>query len=182
MKLDASETWRLLEDAELICDEESVDAAVNRVADEITREMRDRVPLVLSVMGGGVVFTGQLLPRLRFPLEFDYVHVTRYRGGVKGGDIEWIVQPRTSVAGRTVLVIDDILDEGRTLSEIKKWLSDNGAGTVFTAVLADKTVEAKKPVRADFVGVTVPDRYVFGFGMDVHDAWRNLPAIYALKQ
>ena len=101
MKLDASETWRLLEEAELICDEDAVDAAVNRVADEITREIRDRVPLVLSVMGGGVVFTGQLLPRLRFPLEFDYVHVTRYRGGIKGGDIDWIVQPRTSVAART---------------------------------------------------------------------------------
>ncbi len=182
MKLDALETWRLLEDAELICDEDAVEAAVSRVAEEITREIRDSVPLVLSVMGGGVVFTGQLLPRLRFPLEFDYVHVTRYRGGIKGGDITWIVQPRTSVAGRTVLVIDDILDEGRTLSEIKKWLTENGATAIYTAVLADKTVKGIKPVRADFVGVNVPDRYVFGFGMDVHDAWRNLPAIYALKQ
>ncbi len=180
--LNASETWRLLEDADLICDADAVDAAVNRVADEITRRVRDTVPLVLSVMGGGVVFTGQLLPRLRFPLEFDYVHVTRYRGSTKGGELEWIVQPRTSVAGRTVLVIDDILDEGRTLAGIKRWLSDNGAQAVYTAVLADKMVRAEKPVHADFVGVTVPDRYVFGFGMDVRNAWRNLPAIYALKE
>ncbi|NIO43157.1 MAG: hypoxanthine-guanine phosphoribosyltransferase, partial [Burkholderiales bacterium] len=93
--INASESWRLLEEAELICDAEAVDTAVNRVADEITRAIKDSVPLVLSVMGGGVVFTGQLLPRLRFPLEFDYVHVTRYRGGTKGGDLEWIVQPRT---------------------------------------------------------------------------------------
>jgi hypoxanthine phosphoribosyltransferase len=180
--LDASESWRLLEDADLICDTDCVDAAVSRVAEDITRLLEDRVPLVLSVMGGGVVFTGQLLPRLRFPLEFDYVHVTRYRSGTTGGDIEWIVQPRTSVAGRTVLVIDDILDEGRTLAEIKQWLSDNGAEAVYTAVLADKAVKSQKPVRADFVGVSVPDRYVFGFGMDVRDAWRNLPAIYALKE
>ena len=180
--LDASESWRLLEDADLICDATTVNAAVERVADEITREMRDSVPLVLSVMGGGVVFAGQLLPRLRFPLEFDYVHVTRYRGATTGGDIEWIVRPRTSVAERTVLVIDDILDEGHTLAEIRKWLLDNGAKNVYTAVFADKKLESEKPVAADFVGITVPDRYVFGFGMDVRDAWRNLPAIYALKK
>ena len=182
MTLDASESWRIPKEADLICDADAIDAAVRRVAEEITGKISDSVPLVLSVMGGGVVFTGQLLPRLRFPLEFDYVHVTRYRGGTRGGDIEWLVQPRTSVAGRTVLVIDDILDEGRTLAEIKSWLSDNGAKAVYTAVLADKTVKSKKPVRADFVGVTVPDRYVFGFGMDVRDAWRNLPAVYALKE
>ena len=180
--LDASESWRLLEDADLICDAKMVNAAVERVAEEITREMRDSVPLVLSVMGGGVVFCGQLLPRFRFPLEFDYVHVTRYRGATTGGDIEWIVRPRTSVAERTVLVIDDILDEGHTLAEIRKWLLDNGAKNVYTAVFADKKLESEKPVAADFVGITVPDRYVFGFGMDVRDAWRNLPAIYALKK
>ncbi len=180
--LDASESWRLLENADLVCDAEAVDVAVSRVAEEITQTIRDTVPLVLSVMGGGVVFSGQLLPRLRFPLEFDYVHVTRYRGKTSGGDLKWIVQPRTSVAGRVVLVIDDILDEGKTLAAIKQWLSDNGAQAVYTAVLADKMLKVDKPTRADFVGVSVPDRYVFGYGMDVHNAWRNLPAIYALKE
>jgi hypoxanthine phosphoribosyltransferase len=92
------------------------------------------------------------------------------------------VQPRTSVAGRVVLVIDDILDEGFTLAEIRRWLTAHGARAVYTAVLADKQVKADKPLQADFVGVTVPDRYVFGYGMDVRDAWRNLPAIYALKE
>ncbi|MGD2139411.1 MAG: hypoxanthine-guanine phosphoribosyltransferase [Burkholderiales bacterium] len=180
--LDASRSWRLLEEADLVCDEQAVDAAVNRVADEITHAIRDTVPLVLSVMGGGVVFSGQLLPRLRFPLEFDYIHVTRYRGTTKGGSLEWVVKPRTSVNGRVVLVIDDILDEGHTLAEIKGWLLKNGASAVYTTVMADKQIEAEKPVKADFVGVAVPDRYVFGFGMDVRDAWRNLPAIYALKE
>ncbi len=180
--LDATETWRLLEEAELVCDQASVAAAVKRVAEQVTRQVGDSVPLVLSVMGGGVVFTGQLLPLLRFPLEFDYVHVTRYRGATKGGEIEWIVKPRTDVSGRTVLVIDDILDEGHTLAEIRAWLLDKGAKSVYTAVFADKLLEIAKPVTADFVGVKVPDSYVFGFGMDVHDAWRNLPAVYALKQ
>jgi hypoxanthine phosphoribosyltransferase len=180
--IDAAKTWQVLENADLICDEASVHAAVQRVAAEITAKLKDSVPLVLSVMGGGVVFTGQLLPLLRFPLEFDYVHVTRYRGETSGGEIEWVVKPRVSVAGRQVLVIDDILDEGRTLAEIKKWLRANDASSVFTAVLADKDLGRSKPASADFVGVRVPDRYVFGCGMDVRDAWRNLPAIYALKE
>jgi hypoxanthine phosphoribosyltransferase len=180
--IDAAKTWQVLENADLICDEASVHAAVQRVAAEITAKLKDSVPLVLSVMGGGVVFTGQLLPLLRFPLEFDYVHVTRYRGETSGGEIEWVVKPRVSVAGRQVLVIDDILDEGRTLAEIKKWLHANDASSVFTAVLADKDLGRSKPASADFVGVRVPDRYVFGCGMDVRNAWRNLPAIYALKE
>ena len=180
--LDASKAWQFLENADLICDAQTVEAAVVRVADEITRTMRDAVPLVLSVMGGGVVFSGQLLPKLHFPLEFDYVHVTRYRGQTRGGELEWLVRPRSNVAGRVVLVIDDILDEGKTMVAIRKWLRDHDAKAVYTAVLADKVLKVEKPLQADFVGVTVPDRYVFGYGMDVHDAWRNLPAIYALKE
>jgi hypoxanthine phosphoribosyltransferase len=179
---EADKAWQWLQDADLICDDATVYAAVDRVAGEISAKLKNSLPVVLSVMGGGVVFTGQLLPLLRFPLEFDYVHVTRYRGQTRGGEIEWIVKPRVNVGGRAVLVIDDILDEGRTLAEIKKWLLSNGASSVFTAVLADKDLGKSKPASADFVGVTVPDRYVFGFGMDVHDAWRNLPAIYALKE
>lgn len=179
--LDAAKTWEYLENADLVCDADAVNAAVRRVAGEISKQIHDTVPLVLSVMGGGVVFTGQLLPMLRFPLDFDYVHVTRYRGATEGGAIEWVVKPRSNVAGRTVLVIDDILDEGHTLAEIRNWLLDNGAKAVHTAVFADKELPIKKPLKADFVGISVPNRYVFGFGMDVHDAWRNLPAIYALK-
>jgi len=133
-------------------------------------------------MGGGVVFTGQLLPLLRFPLEFDYIHVTRYRGGMQGGTIEWKVEPRRSLEGRVVLVLDDILDEGHTLAAIRERLLQQGASTFYSAVLADKNIGRSKPVQADFVGVTVPDRYVFGFGMDVEGAWRNLPAIYDVKE
>jgi len=180
--MEAGKAWQVLENAVLVCDEVRVRAAVERIAGEITASLKDRLPLVLSVMGGGVVFTGQLLPLLRFPLEFDYVHVTRYRGKTSGGEIEWVVKPRVSVKGRSVLVIDDILDEGRTLAEIKRWLGANGASSIHTAVFADKDLKTPKPVTADFVGIRVPNRYVFGFGMDVHDAWRNLPAVYALKE
>jgi hypoxanthine phosphoribosyltransferase len=172
--------WEVLESAELVCSAEQVAAAVRRIAEEITAQIGGKLPLVLSVMGGAVVFTGQLLPHLHFPLEFDYVHVTRYRGTTRGGTIEWKVEPRELLAGRVVLVLDDILDEGHTLAAIRERILELGASAFYSAVMADKLIGRPKPVRADFVGVQVPDRYVFGFGMDVEGAWRNLPAIYAM--
>ena len=132
-------------------------------------------------MGGAVIFTGQLLPLLRFPLSFDYLHLTRYRNTTRGGRIEWKVFPHEAVAGRVVLVVDDILDEGDTLLEIRTRVLAAGAERFYCAVFADKDIGKAKPIAADFVGLPLPNRYVFGFGMDVEGAWRNLPAIYAVK-
>ena len=175
------EAMRLLQEADMICDAQSVEKAVARMAAEITALLHDRFPIVLSVMGGAAVFTGQLLPRLAFPLEFGAIEVTRYNNDIQGREITWRLAPRDNVRGRTVLVLDDILDEGITLAAIRQKLLEMGAATFHSAVFADKDLGKKKPVTADFVGVTVPNRYVFGFGMDAYGLWRNLPAIYALK-
>ena len=177
-----NEARALLDGAELLCSAEQVDAAVDRLAGEITGALHDSYPLLLSVMGGAVVFTGNLLPRLSFPLDFDYLHVTRYGDDTQGGALRWISEPRTPVAGRTVLVLDDILDEGITLAAIRRHIMEAGAQRCLTAVFSDKQIGRAKPVTADFVGLELPDRYVFGYGMDVRGAWRNLPAIYALKE
>jgi hypoxanthine phosphoribosyltransferase len=172
---------QILATAERLVTAEEVAVALARIAGEVSAALRDRYPLVLSVMGGAVVFTGNLLPLLTFPLDFDYVHVTRYGDAMSGGEVRWIAAPRESIAGRTVLVLDDILDEGITLAAIRQRMLDNGAAACLTAVFADKDIGKPKPIAADFVGIRVPNRYVFGFGMDVYGAWRNLPAIYALK-
>jgi hypoxanthine phosphoribosyltransferase len=132
-------------------------------------------------MGGAVVFAGKLLPRLLFPLEFDYLHATRYRNGTQGGEIEWTALPKQEVAGRCVLLLDDVLDEGYTLAAAKEKLLQMGAAEVFIAVLAEKDLGHAKPVTADFVGLTLPNCYVFGMGMDAYGLWRNLPSIYAMK-
>ena len=175
------EAKKLLEEADLICSAENSALAVRRVAADITARLAHANPLVLAVMGGAVVFTGQLLPQLVFPLDFDYLHVTRYGDVTQGGELAWIVEPRTDVAGRIVLVVDDILDEGVTLAEIARRLKEQGAKDVLSAVFANKELGREKPIYADFVGVQVPDRYVFGYGMDVKGAWRNLPAVYAVR-
>lgn len=171
-----------LASAELIHSADTVMAAVRRVADEITEQLRDSNPVLLCVMSGGVPFAGHLMTLLQFPLDFDYLHVTRYGQDTAGGALSWRAAPWTSMKGRTVLVVDDILDEGVTLAAVRDRLLQQGAARVLMAVVADKENGKDKPIAADFVALTVPDRFVFGFGMDACGAWRNLPAIYAMKE
>jgi hypoxanthine phosphoribosyltransferase len=179
--LSRHEAQEALINSEIIFSEQQVQAAVERMARDINTVMGEMHPLVLSVMGGAVVFTGQLLPLLRFPLDFDYVHVSRYGNRQQGGELKWKVAPHENVRGRVVLVVDDILDEGETLHAVKKRVMELGATEFYSAIFADKLNGITKPIRADFVGLQVPDRFVFGYGMDVHGAWRNLPAIHAMK-
>lgn len=171
----------LLDQAEVIYSIVDVEAAVHRMAADITRAMGGSRPLVLCVMSGATVFAGQLLPLLRFPLEFDYVQASRYRNRIHGDEVVWKMSPGENVLGRTVLLLDDILDEGHTLAAVREKCLAAGAADVKIAVLTEKDTGHAKPISADFVGLKVPNRYVFGCGMDVHGWWRNLPAIYALK-
>jgi hypoxanthine phosphoribosyltransferase len=176
------ETQALLDNADLLFSEAICDAELQRVANEITQDLGDKYPVVLPVMGGAVVFTGKLLPLLRFPLDFDYVHVSRYGAKLHGDhNFNWLRAPQKSVEGRHVLILDDILDEGHTMAAIIDEVMKLGAASCKSAVFANKLISKEKPLAADYVGLDVPDRYVFGYGMDVSGAWRNLPAIYALK-
>lgn len=180
--MNPEESRRILADADLIYSAAEVTGAIDRLATEISACLEDTHPLVLTVMGGGIVFAGQLLPCLPFPLEHDYLHVTRYGAATSGGELTWVVEPRTNVAGRVVLVLDDILDEGITLAAIKARLMAQGARQCLVAVLSEKDLPHAKPIQPDFVGLRLPNRFVFGCGMDVHGAWRNLPAIYAVHE
>lgn len=180
--MDDARAREILAQAEMIHTANEVQAALQRVAREINSKLAGQHPLVLSVMGGAVVFSGQLLPLLDFPLDFDYLHVSRYGNDQRGGELHWKVAPRENVKGKVVLVLDDILDEGETLSAIKQRVLELGATAFYSAVFADKDNGKTKPIHADFVGMTLPNRFVFGYGMDIHGAWRNLPAIYAAKE
>lgn len=176
----------LLANARQIVSPEEVQAAVRHVADVLNERFgapdNTTFPLVLGVMGGAVVFTGTLLPQLAFPLEFDYIHVSRYGDDDRGGEIVWKVIPRQNVAGKTIIVVDDILDEGETLAHVKQRLLDMGALEVIVAVFADKDIGRRKPIRADITGLTLPNAFVVGFGMDVYGYWRNLPGLWSINQ
>jgi hypoxanthine phosphoribosyltransferase len=173
--------WTFLERSDLVASAAEVQGAIDRVAAEIDGRLSKSYPLVLAVMGGAVVFAGQLLPRLRFPLDFDYIHASRYGAETRGTGVEWRVKPPALVRGRSVLVLDDILDHGDTMCAIRDGLMELGALSFHCAVLVNKKLNIEKPMRADFVGLQIPDRFVFGCGMDAKGYWRNLPEIRAMK-
>jgi len=181
MTPDRAELDRILASAVQLHGPEDVSRALDRMAAEITRELGDSLPVVLCVLTGGIIPTGHLLTRLAFPLEADYLHATRYRGGTSGHAVEWVSEPGISLQGRTVLVVDDILDEGHTLADVLRFCRQSGAADIYSAVLVEKQHDRRNvDVRADFTGLQVDDRYVFGFGMDYKGYFRNLNGIFAL--
>jgi hypoxanthine phosphoribosyltransferase len=170
-----------LKSAELLFDRAELEGRIATMGKEIANSLDGEVPVYLTVMNGGLIFGGVLALAIPADLEFDYVHATRYRGGTRGHDLLWVKQPRLHLSGRTVLLVDDILDEGHTLKAIRDFCIDEGATRVLIAVLCEKRHDRATPgLRPDFVGIRVPDRYVFGFGMDFHEQGRNLAGIYAL--
>lgn len=179
--MNREEAQHIFSHSEEIVSGSEVNASIGRMAKAIHAAISDDFPLVLSVMGGAAVFTGMLLPHLDFPLEFDYIHLTRYRNAIKGSaEMQWRVAPAESVKDRVVLVLDDILDEGETMAAIRERILAMGAKRFLSAVLCEKVIPQAKPLHPDFCGFKVPNRYVFGCGMDAKGYWRNLPTIRAL--
>lgn len=167
--------------AERLFTQEEMGLAFDRMAVAIDAHYGDDSCVALCLLQGGIIPAGLLLSRLQMPLELDSIHLTRYRNTTRGGDIEWLATPRTPLAGRRVLLIDDILDEGHSIAAVRAWCFETGAHEVMTAVLVDKQHDRKHPeAHADFVGVNVPDRYVFGCGMDYRGYHRNAPGIFAI--
>ena len=175
-----------LANAEVVVDRATIDAGIKQMAAEIHRDFAGGVPVYLTIMHGGLPFAAQLameLGALGQDLEFDYLHATRYRGETTGGELVWKHRPATALYGRRVLLVDDILDEGHTLLAVKQWCLEQGATDVRIAALTTKQHDrCVAGICADYVGLEVADRYVFGFGMDYHEQGRNLPGIYALKE
>jgi hypoxanthine phosphoribosyltransferase len=170
-----------LETADLLHDRRALTIAIERMGAAIARDLAGSRPVFLTVMNGGLVVAGQLALAISIDCEFDYVQATRYRGETSGGKLQWLREPRMALEGRHVLLVDDILDEGHTLAAIRDWCVQRGAASVRIAVLCEKRHDRRTPgLHADYVGVEVPDRYVFGYGMDFHEQGRNLPAIYAV--
>lgn len=177
------EAVKVMAEADLLVSETEVVAAISRVAREITQELKESNPIVLCVMNGGLIFCGQLLTQLNFPLEVGYMHATRYGQETRGATLDWIVKPKAELQGRTVLLLDDILDEGITLAAIAEYCRQQGASAVLMAALIEKLHLRKVTpgMHADFCGIEVGDRFLFGYGLDYKGYWRNAPGIYAVR-
>jgi len=171
----------ILAQADCLYTDEQVVSAINTLATQINEKLKESNPIVIAILNGGLITCGMLLPKLKFPLQTDYLHATRYGKNTTGGALEWITKPSLSLKGRTVLLVDDIHDEGSTLKSIVKFCKEEGAEKVMSCVLIHKVHDRKNFEPADFTGLNVPDRYVFGYGMDFKTLLRNAPGIYAVK-
>jgi hypoxanthine phosphoribosyltransferase len=174
----------VLKNAECLYDLATVERSLDVMAEEITQQLQGTNPVVLCVMIGALIPTGHLLTRLPFPLEVDYVHATRYRGSTRGGDLHWLVEPRHDLKGRTVLVVDDIMDGGLTLAAIIDYCKQAGAKKVYSAVMVNKkrVREEGVTIEPDFSGLVTENRFLFGFGLDYEEYLRNAPGIYAVNK
>ncbi len=172
--------------AERLFGAEEVEAAIQRMAVAINSDLEPLTPhrpvLVLCVLNGAMVVTGQILPHLHFPLLLDSVQVSRYGAEIAGGALQWRMHPRENVRGAVVLLLDDILDEGVTLRALQDYCLQEGATAVHTAVMVRKQRPRSVDVRVDYVALDVPDRFVFGYGLDARGLGRNAPGIFALPE
>ena len=182
MNLSPAEALEARERAELMVDAEAVTRAIDQTAVRVTAALKHGNPLLLCLMHGGLPYCGRLLQRLHFPLELGYAHLTRYQGGTRGGALEWLAKPRQSLAGRQVLLVDDVLSQGETLQTVRDWAAAAGAERVWSTVLVRKERKANEAVAVDFAALRLADRYLCGCGLDYRGYWRNLPAIYALPE
>ncbi len=182
-----AEAQTVLDRAELIYTAEEVSSAIDKMAEQLNKIFahikKDQPVLALSIMNGGLILSGHLLTRLDFPLQIDYLHASRYRNQISGGELHWKVEPQHDLAGRELLIIDDILDEGYTLAAIQQYCMQKQAERVVSAVLVEKHHQRRTAdVECDVIGMSVEDRYVFGFGMDYKSYHRNLNGIYAVAE
>lgn len=179
---DLEEVKRLTENSECLFDQQAIEEAIGRIANEMNEKFAHQAPVLLCVMNGAVIFMGQLVTRLTFPLQIDYLHVTRYQGELEGRELHWVAEPRIDLTGRTVVVIEDILDAGLTLAAVKKYCQQQEAKEIYFAVLIDKnSPRAEGGVQVcDFTGVKVDNRFLFGYGLDYKGYLRNIPGIYAV--
>ena len=175
-------TKQLISESSLIYSNKQIGDAILDIANDCNSHLRNEEVTILPVMNGALIFAGQLIPRLNFNCILDYIHASRYSNNQGQPNVNWIYKPNKDlIKDKIVLVIDDILDEGLTLNDIKKNLIDMGAKQVLIAVLFDKKIDKIKPIKADFFGLEVPDAYVYGFGLDFKGIGRNIPHLYAQK-
>ena len=171
------------EGAELLFEDQAVEQGIEQLASRVAEEFRDKNPLVLCVMNGGLYLTGQLLRHWHFPMTLDYVHATRYRLKTLGRDVLWKAYPQNSLRNRAVIIVDDIFDQGYTLEEVRSYCLNQGAELCKSVFLIRKNRDCKRAdVEPDYVGLECGDCYVYGAGMDLNGHFRNLSAIYSLPE
>jgi hypoxanthine phosphoribosyltransferase len=159
-----------------------IEATVKRLAAAISADHRDKGPLIIGILKGSFVFMADLVRQLDFPLEVDFVRLSSYgRGRETSGKVSVVQGLRTAIKGRHVLVVEDIIDTGITLSFLMDYLKKKKPASLRLCALTDKPLRRRVPIPIDYLGMSVPDKFIVGYGIDFGEKYRNLPDIYYLE-
>lgn len=154
---------------------------VRQLSADISRDFSGHDVMVVSLLSGTVLFLADLIRHLSFPLRLDFIGVSSYGGGTTSGTLVFTKELRLDIRGRDVLLVDDILDTGRTMKRVMEVLEKLGPRRIRTCVLLDKPARRTERIRADYIGFTIPDLFVVGYGLDYAERYRNLPFVGVLK-
>lgn len=180
MNIDYQKAKQIHQESTILIKQAEIEQQITNLAQKLNSDIVDTLPVFLTVMNGGMFFASKLLSQIEAPFMMDYIHATRYQSQTTGkSEITWVKEPKkANIENRDVYIIDDILDEGHTLNEVTRYLHSIGAKSCKIIVLVDKEINKPKPITADYIGLTVPNKYIFGYGMDIFELYRQLPDIY----
>ena len=171
-----------LTNAKLLYSFDELDGALDNIAESLNNRYLQQPVIVITVLQGGLITAGHLLTKLSFPLMLDSIYVTRYGDKTVGSELQWKQYPHHDLSGKTIILIDDIFDEGLTLSAVNDYCLAQGATDVVSVALLQKKHQRKMSTfLPDYIALSIPDVYVFGFGLDYQGYYRNAPGIYCLN-
>lgn len=181
----AKEAKEVFEKSKILYTERELSRAMDGLASDVTAKLKDKNPIFVSVLVGGMVTTTELLKRLNFPLEVTYIHATRYKGELVGSELHWVARPTIPLEGRVVVLVDDIFDKGVTMTELVKFVKQAKAKEVYTLAFvtrdSDEGLAEGSIENVDFSALSLKnDLYIFGYGMDYKSYYRNIPTIRAV--
>ena len=181
--LKQAELQQIIDHSDLIYTQTEIATAITQMAATTDQLLAGSQPIIIAVMNGGMVLTYDLIRQLKTRSRLDYLQVARYQDKTVGGQLHWHKQPQQSLAGETVLLVDDIFDQCDTLQELVSYCKAQGAKQIFSAVLLYKhKAQREHSLMPDVIGLEVADRFVYGYGMDYQGYFRDVAEIYALRE
>ncbi len=173
----------LIEDIqEIIISQEQIAEKCKELGEQITKDYQGREPILIGLLKGSVPFLAELIKYIDLPIEMDYMDVSSYEGTESTGEINILKDLDCSIRGRDVMIVEDIVDTGRTLATVKSYLYNKGAKDIKVVSLLDKKSRRVIDINADYLGFDIPNYFVVGFGLDYNQKYRNLPFVGVLKE
>jgi len=168
--------------SEVLLTQQQIEEKAKELGNELKADYAKKNPILIGLLKGSAMFMADLMKNMDIPLEIDFMDVSSYDGAASTGDVRIVKDLDISVRGRHVLIVEDIVDTGRTLEKVIQLIDSRGAESVEMVTLLDKPAARVAPIEAKYVGFTIPKSFVVGYGLDYNEQYRNLPYVGILKE